>query len=276
MGIVDFILNLAALLLWFNWRAVGFDPLNRRTPATLMGTLRPAAPRKFRRWHIPAVIAALLFLRALFYWQIGSAAHWTGQLDLGVIVLSFRSDWFWRTVLFSYLSFGVALAVFYLWLLLLSILSGPEPIQRLVRVQLGRVNGWPNPVKYILPAVVIMLLWLPASNLFAWMGLIPGPVSMAQRLEQGVVIALGSYLAWKFVVAALLLLHLLNSYIYFGRHPFWNYVDATAQKILSPFKPLPLRVGKISFAPILGIALVFLIAEGAGRGLGWIYGKLPF
>ena len=27
MGIVDFILNLAGLLLWLNWRSGGFDPL---------------------------------------------------------------------------------------------------------------------------------------------------------------------------------------------------------------------------------------------------------
>jgi hypothetical protein len=42
---VDFILNLAALLLWINWRALPFDPLNKRRPATLIGTLRPAGRR---------------------------------------------------------------------------------------------------------------------------------------------------------------------------------------------------------------------------------------
>ena len=46
MGTVDFILNLAGLLLWLNWRSNRFDPLVRRSPATLMGTLRPAAPKK--------------------------------------------------------------------------------------------------------------------------------------------------------------------------------------------------------------------------------------
>ena len=60
MGYVDFILNLAGLLLWLNWRSVRFDPLAKRTPATLMGTLRPAAPKKIRRWHLLAVIAGLL------------------------------------------------------------------------------------------------------------------------------------------------------------------------------------------------------------------------
>lgn len=276
MGIVDFILNLAALLLWFNWRAVRFDPLNRRTPATLMGTLRPAAPKKFRRWPLPAALAALLFLRALLYWQIGSASNWSGKLDLGVIVISFRSDWFGRMVLFSYLSFGLALLVFFLWLLLFSLLAGPEPVQRLVKMQLGRVDAWPRQIKLALPVVLIVLFWLPASGFFAWCHLIPPPVSLVHRLEQSVILALGGYLTWKFVIGGLLALHLLNSYIYFGRHPFWNYVDVTAQKILLPLKPLPLRVGRINFTPVLGIVLVFLIAEGAGRALSWIYGRLPF
>jgi len=276
MGIVDSILNLAALLLWFNWRAVRFDPLAKRTPATLMGTLRPAAPKKIRRWHLPAVIGGLLFLRALFYWQIGSAANWAGRLDLGVIVIPFRSDWFWRTVLFSFLSFGVTLLVFYLWLLFFSILSGPEPIQRFVKIQLGSIDGWPRKIKLLLPLLVISLLWLPAGELFSWLQLVPHPVSAAHRLEQSLVIASGSYLVWKFPVAVLLMLHLLSSYIYFGRHPFWNYVGVTAQKILSPLRKLPLRAGKVDFAPVVGIALLFLLAEQAGRMLLWIYGRLPF
>jgi len=138
------------------------------------------------------------------------------------------------------------------------------------------VDAWPRKVKWILPAVIIMLLWLPASALFAWMKLTPQPLSIAHWLEQAAIIALGGYLTWKFIIAALLALHLLNSYIYFGKHPFWNYVDVLAQKILWPLKRVPLRVGKINFAPVLGIALVFAFAEGAGVALGWIYEKLPF
>ena len=84
MGLIDFILNLAGLLLWLNWRSVRFDPLGKRTPATLIGTLRRAEPRRLRRWHLLAALGGLLLLRALFYWQIGSAAHWTGRdLEFG-------------------------------------------------------------------------------------------------------------------------------------------------------------------------------------------------
>jgi hypothetical protein len=91
MGLINFILNLAGLLLWLNWRATKVDPLGARKPATLLGTLRRAEPKRLRRWHLLATIAGLIFLRAIFYWQIGSAARWAGQLNLGVIILSFRT-----------------------------------------------------------------------------------------------------------------------------------------------------------------------------------------
>jgi uncharacterized protein YggT (Ycf19 family) len=275
---VDFILNLAALLLWINWRAVQFDPLTKRRPATLIGTLRPAGTMRARHWQLLAVIGGLLVLRALFYWQIGSAFAqvWVGKLDLGVIILPFRSDLFWRILLFSIFSFARALGIFYLWLLLLSILSGPEPLQRLVRMQLGSIDRWPRTAKIILPFVASALFWWLASWLFGWLQISPPMVSVAQRIEQSLIIGLGNYLVWKFLIGALFALHLLNSYIYFGRHPFWNYVNTTAQTLLTPLGKIPLRAGKVDFAPVVGIALVFLLAEFAGRGLVLLYGKLPF
>ena len=87
---------------------------------------------------------------------------------------------------------------------------------------------------------------------------------------------MNSYLVWKFPVGVILALYLLNSYIYFGRHPFWKYINATAQKLLRPLRAIPLQLGRVDFAPLVGITLVFLAAEGAGHGLAWIYAKLPF
>ena len=283
MALIDFILNLAGLLLWLNWRSVRFDPLGKRTPATLIGTLRRAEPRRLRRWHLLAVLGGLLLLRAGIYWQIGSAANWAGKLDLGITALSFPSNLsgpmlsFLRMTLFSCLSFGLMFGVFYLWLLLLSILAGPEPLpfHRLVRMPLGGIDRWPRWLKFLLPLIVLSVFWWLASWLLAWLQVIPNPVSPAHRLEETLVIGLGSYLAWKYLAGALLALHLLNSYIYFGKHPFWAYVNAEARTLLSPLRPVPLGVGKADFAPVVGIALVFLAAELAGRGLVLLYGKLP-
>jgi len=282
MALIDFILNLAGLLLWLNWRSVRFDPLGKRMPATLIGTLRRAEPVRIRRWHLLAILGGLLFLRALFYWQIGSAANWIGNLNFGVVSLPFRSDsfghYFVRMLLFSFLSFGLTLGIFYCWLLLFSILAGPEPppFHRLVRMPLGDVDRWPRWLKLLLPLIVTGAGWWLLSWVLAWLQVMPPPVSPAHRIEESLIIGLGSYLVWKYAAGALLVLHLLSSYIYFGRHPFWGYVNVQAQALLSPLRQLPLRVGKVDFAPVVGIVAVFLAAELAARGLVLIYGKLPF
>jgi len=261
MWLIDFILNLAGLLLWLNWRAARADPLGKSKPATLIGTLRRAEPGGgWARWQLPAVLGGLLLLRALFYWQIGSAANWRGSLDCGVTAVFFHSNSFGQMLLFSLFSFARMFGIFYLWLLLLSILQGPMPAHRLVKMQLGRIDGWPRAVKWLLPLAVVALVWWLTNWPLAWLRLVPQPASELRRVGESLVIALGSYLVWKYLVAALLALHLLNSYIYFGRNPFWNYVNATAKQLLRPLEKIPLRVGKADFAPIAGIALVFLLA----------------
>ena len=278
MALVDFILNLAGLLLWLNWRSLRFDPLGKRTPATLIGTLRRAEPQRLRHWHLLAAIGGLLLVRAGFYWQIGSVSRpvWAGTLDLGIIAPAFLSSSFGRMCLFSVFSFGLVLAVFYLCLLLLSVLAGPEPVHGLVRMQLGAMDRWPRWMKLFLPLMATALLWWLASWLLEWRGIIPRPISTAHRIGQSLLIGLGSYLVWKYVIGMLLALHLLNSYVYFGKHPFWNYVNAMAQTLLQPLRRVPLRAGRVDFAPVAGIALVFLLAGLAERGLNSIYEWLPF
>jgi uncharacterized protein YggT (Ycf19 family) len=276
MAIVDLILNVAGLLIWLNWRSIRFDPLIRRKPATLMGTLRPASPAKLRRWHFLLIIAALLLLRALIYCWIGSATgSTTSYLDLGATSQGFRHDIFPQALAFSFFSFARALAILYIWLLFFSILSGPEPIHSLVKIPLGRVDDWPRWVKVILPFLVTALSCWLASWIFAKL---PPQIATtpAQKFQASVVIGLSSYLVWKFPACAILLLHLLSSYIYFGKHPLWNYISQIAQKLLLPLKPLPLRVARVDFAPVLAIAIVFLVSEFAERGLVWLYAHRIF
>jgi len=278
MGIVDFILNLAGLLLWLNWRSNRLDPLVKRRPATLMGTLRPAAPKKFRRWQLPGFIALLLLVRAVIYWRIGSTTNGAGVLDLGMVVLGFSSGpyWvgFWHMVLFSFASFGRVLGILYVWLLALSLLAGPLPIHGLVTIPLGRVDGWPRWVKLMLPLLATAVVWWLASWLFIRLHILT-PMPPIGRLEQSVVLGISSYCLWQYPLGAILLLHLLNSYIYFGAHPFWKYVSATAQTVLQPLRKIPLRVGKVDFAPLAGMGLLFCAGQFAERGLYLLYNRLP-
>jgi len=286
MGLIDFILNVAGLLMWLSWRSVQFDPLTKRRPATLLGTLRPAQPSRWQQWHLLALIAALLIVRAGLYWLIGSADNWVGRLDFGVVSIpipfhSQLSDLFFRISLYSVLSFGLALGVVYLWLLLLSILAGPDPIHRLVRVQLGAIDRWPRWVKAFLPLVLTVIFWWLASWLFSSLEVshgsrthfIPRPNSALERLESALIVGVGSYLVWKFGIGILLILHLLNTYIYFGPHPFWGYVDATARTLLKPLRWA--RQGKVDFAPVAGLVIVVFGAAEMQKWLGWLYGRFP-
>src|ERR1700728_2744563 len=111
MRLIDFILNLAGLLLWLNWLSIQFDPLAKTTPASLVGTLRKADPSGPRRWQSLAGLGALVLARAVIYSQISASVHWNPRLDLGIISLSFRNDNFWHLLLFSMLGFVCALAV---------------------------------------------------------------------------------------------------------------------------------------------------------------------
>jgi hypothetical protein len=162
----------------------------------------------------------------------------------------------------------VALGILYSCLLLLSVLKGPKPIQDFVRLQLGRIDDWPAGIKLALPFVVTAVGWWATTWALAGLRIIPEPVSPAARIEEALMIAVQSYLIWEFPIAALLTLHLLNNYIYFGRHPVWTYADATANSLLRPLRSLkwlPLRIGKVDLTPVVGIAAVFFAAEFTAR-----------
>ena len=149
------------------------------------------------------------------------------------------------------------------------------PVHGLVTIPLGRIDAWPRWVKIMLPFFVTAALWWLLSWPLTQLGVLT-PVPMAGRFQQAVVIGLNSYLLWEFPLGAILFLHLLNSYIYFGKHPFWKYVNAEARTLLLPLRAVPLQVGRVDFAPVVVLVLVFLAAELAGRGLFFLYGRLPF
>jgi uncharacterized protein YggT (Ycf19 family) len=282
MSWVDFILNLAGLLLWLSWRSVRLDPFAKTTPATLAGTLRRAEPHRLRRWHFLAALGGLLLLRAVLYWQVGSAADWTPNLHLHAVgrTIPFRSDSWWRMLVFSFLSFGATLGLFYLWLLFPSLViersAEPDPVQKLVRMQLGRVDRWPWLLRLSLPLVVTFLVWYGVSALLAGMTVIPPAISKAQRFQQAVVVGVGSYLSWEYLIGGLLAIHLVSSYVYLGSQPFWNWVATMARSLLTPLRGVPLTLGKLDFAPLIGLALVFFVGQLAERGLSWLYARVPF
>jgi uncharacterized protein YggT (Ycf19 family) len=279
MRLINLLLNLACALLWINWRSVRLAAAERSSPLSLAAALKKTDSRKAGRWLSLAAILAVLFLRAVFYWNVGTVTHWTPTLELGVITVSFRSDYFMRSLLFSGLSFALVLGGLYAWLLFLSVLNrkipSDEPMQRLVRVHLGWIERCPAPAKLFLPALTTMLAWGLGSPELVRLGLVPAPLSKGHLWEQALLFGVTSFLVWKLLLIILCALYLLNSYVYFGSAPWWRFINFTGANLLAPLRRLPLSIGKVDLAPVLGILLVLGAAHWAASWLPRLFQRLP-
>ncbi|HMJ91249.1 MAG TPA: hypothetical protein VK530_15620, partial [Candidatus Acidoferrum sp.] len=278
MSVLDFFLNCAALLLWLNWWSRGVSPL-RANGIALVRTLRRAEPARRDRWTSPAVLVSMLLIRAILYWQIGSATHWMPRLSLVAIKVPFRSDSLGRMLLFSFFSFVVFGGAFYFCALLISALNHKAPAtnswQAFFRVLLGPIDRLPRGIKFLLPFLIGAVFWIVVGPLLSFAG-VQAPVnSFTHRIQEAVLIGIGAWLAWKYVIAFVLVLHIVTSYVYFGPAPMWQFVSNTARQLLRPLAVVPLRIGRFDFAPILALAIVFTVAEFLNRALPKLYARLP-
>ncbi len=278
LNIINWILNLAGVLLWFNWRSDRLDPLATTTAGTLAGNLRRAGPRKLKRVYFLPAMVLLVVLRAVFYRLIGPEVDWTASVRLGQIAVAFRSDNFTRMLVFSTISFLKTMGWVYLWLLCLSFINGRtaegDPVQRVVRMCLGWWDRLHWFAKLVLPFFVAGTAWLLLGPLLAWMGVIPPLPDWPARLTRAGLMGCQAYLSLKYLLGGILALFTLMSYVYLGRHPLANYVTLTGKNLLGPFRRLPLQVGKVDFSPVVAVALIFLAAELAERLIEWSYRAL--
>jgi hypothetical protein len=278
MIFLDAILNLTALLLWIGWRSSGATVIPTRPGQSLAALLQPVG-RNRSRPHLLLFLVLLLVLRALFFWQIGAPLRWNPTLTLGPMAISFRSDYIGLMFFHSALGFLRAVLLFYVGLLLFSLVNrrvnDSDPCQRWVRIQLGWLERLPAWLRLLLPALVIAAGWLPLQAALETLHLIPAATSLMHVLEQGLVIGLAGFLVWQLLLVMLFFLHLLNSYIYFGELPLWNFVTLTSHNALRWFAWVPLRLGRLDFAPLVAIALVLGLGWLWWRGLAWLLVRLP-
>src|ERR1051325_5806732 len=238
MFLIDFILNLAGLSLWLSWRVSRADPLRHATPAALLGTLKRAEPRRSVHWLFLAALPALVLLRAIFYSQISVAVNWTPRLDLALVALAFRGDAFKSALLYSTLSLVKTLVIFYFRLLTLAMMhrrsAETNPFVKMLRAHLGRPARWPLVVQLLLPVLVVAMLWAAFHPLLVRAGVTGRAQSNVHLIEQGLLIGAGIYFSLKYLLPAILFVHLVTSYVFLGEHPFWNFIDTTARNLLSP------------------------------------------
>jgi uncharacterized protein YggT (Ycf19 family) len=271
MSLIDFILNVAGILLWLNWRSVHADPFMRGRPATLSGTLRRAEPLRIKRWYFLAALTGLLFLRGIFYKEIGPAVNWTAKLDLYFVVLTFHEAFFVPAELFSLFSFARDFLIFYFWLLTLAVINhreaGSDPIQKMISLQLGRLARLPRSVQLLGPFFVVAILWIVAHPVLVYTGETGRVHSDVNLAGQSLLVGAALFLSLKYLLPVFLALHLIASYVYLGASPVWDFIAMTARNILSPLDRFSLRTGKIDLAPLIGIALILLLLHALPNGI---------
>jgi uncharacterized protein YggT (Ycf19 family) len=204
-------------------------------------------------------------IRAWLYWQVGSAAGWTASLHLGFVVLAFRSDFFATALLYSFLSFAKVLIIVYFWLITFVLINGAgtesDPIQRLIRLHLGRLSRWPRGVLFLLPLIITTWLWIMAHPVLEQTGVINYSRSTWHVALQGLLIGVALWATLKFLLPAVLFAHLIANYVYLGSSPLWDFTASTSKRLLQPLQKLPLRIGRLDLAPVAGALLLLLLLD---------------
>jgi uncharacterized protein YggT (Ycf19 family) len=282
MAAVHLILNCICLLLWLNWRSKGLHAIPNRPPAlSLIGTLRRAGGSPQERWSSSVMLLGALLLRAFFYDQAASNLRWVPQISLMGFVLHFRpkpGDHYSYMLVFSIISFLIFLGAFSFCVLLIAAVNGKDGEANywnaFVRAYPGILGRLPSSACLLLPFVLGFVFWL-AIGFFLALIQVHQPIrSFAQLCGQATVVGLASWLVWGYAIGAVLILHVLSSYVYFGNAPFWSFISITARNLLRPLSSLPLRFGKVDLAPLLALALLGVLAWWAPAGLEWIYRRL--
>ena len=79
--------------------------------------------------------------------------------------------------------------------------------------------------------------------------------------------ALGLTLKW--LIPAILLVHVVNSYVYLGTNPMWDFVSTTSRNLLAPLRYVPLQIAQIDLAPLVAIALIVLLLHWLPNYATW-------
>jgi hypothetical protein len=277
--LINFILDLAGVLLWFHWRSLRHARHARTPGISLAATLKRTESSRASQGSPLLALAALLVFRSILYWHLGPAVEWTPSLPLGALSLPLRSDFWGRMMLFSLASFALTLGAAYLWLLLISVLapkgSENDPCFRWAQHRLGWISRWPCLVKILLPLLAGTGLWYAAHPLIVSLGLMPRPASSSHLWQQALVMGLGTYLAWATCLVVLLGLYTINSYVYLGNYTIWTSINTAANAALRPFSWLPLRLGPVDLtAPLIIAASAWIIQVGQA-GLLWLFQRVP-
>ena len=278
---INLLLNLVGLGLWIGAFAFSRAAARLSRPLTLLSALRPETSAAHGRLVLLGSLTALLVLRAAAYWNFSMTGSKFPSVDFGILSISFRPYFFTDLLAYSVGSFFVFLYLYYLWMLGISLCfrsSGPaDSIENFVNQQLrflaSRHVGW----KVFASLFAGAGLWLATgiALLVFGIGEIPREWSVSTLLWQSPFVAVSFGCSFLLVMTVVLALHLIHSYVHFGEHDVWPFIDRTAKVYLSPLRRFPLMVGRFDFAPIFGILVFWFLNWIGDRGIRWVWEQLP-
>ncbi len=279
MESVNFLLN---LLGWFLWAGAFVFPryaVRSSQPLTLLSTLREESPPSFGRLFLLGGLAALLALRAVAYWNFLPQGGPRPAVEFGVVAVSFQSDSLIQMACYSVASFAMFLYAYYLIVFGLSITcrqrTRVDSIENLINQQLGSAAYWHPGLKLLAVGITGAVLWLLFGVGFLRIGVLPEDWTIGVLFFQSPVVAFSLWNVYLLAIMVLIGLYVLNSYVYLGEKVVWKFVDETAKFYLSGLRKLPLVVGRIDFAPFLGIVVFWILYRVVEACLHFVFERLP-
>lgn len=274
MALLNLLLDLVSLVLLLSGLGVG-----TRMPAhragTLLSNLKLAESSRGRRWPLFAALAGVLLLRPWFYSSVAEVSGWIPSWDPVPAMVPFRPDFPSRLLLFSGVSFAWTLLQFLSWILLAAALARatrePSAWNRFFQDMLGPFSRMPTALMIILPALGGALFWMALALPLQAVGILPPLRSWQPLALQAGLVGLGVWVTASWMLCGLLLLRLVNSYVYLGTHPFWDFIHQVGGALLRPVEWIPARLGKLDLTPLVAAALVAVAARGAEHGLTHLY-----
>ena len=276
MSLVDLLLNLTALLMWVSWRGIsGLEAAG--TAGTILGNLRPAERRSAPRLGYLGGLILLLMVRALIYRQVGPALYWHPGWSVNAVGLVFRSDSLLRMLAYSWLSFGWLLLTWYTWMVGILVINRPprdrDGVTRAIRRQMGWMGGWPAWALAVWPMVMAGLGWALIGWLASESRLMPTLTDGRHLLQQSLVVGLSQVCVLRWAAAVILILHLLNLYVYLGNNPVWEFVQQTGERLSRPFAIF--RFGQLDLSPIPALVIYWGAFSVFGWGFPWLRTVMP-
>ena len=276
MTFFNLLLDLVALILGLSVLGVGSSSPAHRA-GTLLGNLKLAESRRTNTVKPLFFLLGLLMLRPLFYAPLTEVLGTVPEWSPTPASVPFRADFFSRLLMFSFISFLWTTIQFVAWMqVLCSLARGcrePGAWNRFFQETLGPLARLPLPIAILLPTWAAGSLWFLAHWPLKWAGILPA-VPTELLAKQSAVVAVGLWISIRWLLSALLILRLINTYVYLGNHPFWDFIHQVGGVLLQPFRWIPLRFGKLDLAPLGLTALILAAAWGADRALLELYLRL--